>query len=100
MTVRSYLPWEAAEIARLCYAYGVPEQAQEWLAEAYSLHEVEANLRTSAAPSKELMCEMLTPQTGQGAPAATAVNPESASIDPWREVRAANAARLSGQARW
>lgn len=92
MSVQSYLPWQCAEIAALCCRYGVPEEIERWLAEGYSPHEVEANLRTRNVPIEEIMTGMLSPKAGQGA-AAAAVRPVPA--DDWAAARAANAQRLA-----
>jgi hypothetical protein len=91
-TMKSYLPWQAAEVARLCCHYGCPEQIEAWLSEGYSPHEVESSLRTRNVPIEEIMTGMLSPKAGQGA-AAAAVRPVPA--DDWAAARQANAERLA-----
>lgn len=92
MSIKSYLPWQCAEIARLCCAYGVPEEIESWLAEGYDVFEVESNLRTRNVAIEEIMTGMLSPKAGQGA-AAAALRPVPA--DDWAAARQANAERLA-----
>lgn len=47
MTKIHYLPYEAAEIVKLCLAAGVPEQAALWFEDGYSVAEVAGSLRTT-----------------------------------------------------
>jgi hypothetical protein len=94
MSVQSYLPWQCAEIAALCCRYGVPEQTASWLADGYTVHEVEANLRTRNVPVEEVMRGMLSPPV---APSAVAASAKPAPADDWAAVRQANAERLARQ---
>ena len=92
-TMKSYLPWQAAEVARLCCHYGCPEQIEAWLSEGYSPHEVESSLRSRNVPIEEVMRGMLAAPPG----ATASAKPVPIGDTGWAEARAANAARWAAQ---
>jgi hypothetical protein len=79
MSVQSYLPWQCAEIVRLCLAAGVPGQAVLWLADGYSADEVARELRTAPAGRG------LPPAANHSLPAPAPPRPSAAD-----ELRRAN----------